>query len=44
MRYDLVNPTETSYVDTNTGGVQHKYWIAAVSASLVESQLGTVTR
>jgi Tfp pilus assembly protein PilV len=44
MRYELVNPSETSYVDTNTGGVQHKYWLTAVSASLVESYPVTVTR
>ena len=34
-----------SYVDLNTGGVQHKYWITSVDTRLAESTLlGPVTR
>jgi prepilin-type N-terminal cleavage/methylation domain-containing protein len=34
-----------SYVDANTGGVQHKYWVTSVDTRLAESTLlGPVTR
>jgi hypothetical protein len=31
----------TSYTDTNTGGVQHKYWVTAVDTHLDESTLSS---
>jgi Tfp pilus assembly protein PilV len=44
-RYDrTATDAQTQYIDTETGGVQHSYWIAAVDADLGESTLvGPVT-
>jgi prepilin-type N-terminal cleavage/methylation domain-containing protein len=44
-RYDTAPGNATSYTDTQTGGVQHTYWVTAVSAQLAESTpLGPVTK
>jgi Tfp pilus assembly protein PilV len=44
-RYDTVPGNVVSYTDTQTGGVQHTYWVTAVSAQLAESTAtGPVTK
>lgn len=45
-RYDRTGSgTELSYLDSRTDGVQHQYWVTAVSAQLAESTLvGPVTQ
>lgn len=44
-RYDSAPGNVTSYTDTQTGGVQHTYWVTAVDSQLAESTpAGPVTK
>jgi fibronectin type 3 domain-containing protein len=36
-RYDTAPGNVTNYTDTQTGGVQHTYWVTAVNSQLAES-------
>jgi hypothetical protein len=43
-RYDATGDTSTSYTDPNPDGLQHSYWVTAVSTNLAESSyVGPVT-
>ena len=43
-RYDTVGPTDTTFVDFATNGVENQYWVAAVDSRQAESTfLGPVT-
>ena len=44
-RYDTAPASAVSYTDTQTGGVQHTYWVTAVDPQLAESAAaGPVTK